>query len=570
MSNPSDRSARWARVMASLVGLLAVVAFVVGTWAEPALAHANLIRSDPADGDVLDDAPSEVTLTYSENVTVQNDGVRVLDATGERVDSGTATASGPVVTVPLEPLADGGYVVAWRAVSADGHPIRGAFTFSVGEATVIQAGLADEAFEGGDDSLNETLGKVLRGLTYVGVLGVSGLALVGTSLRRSGEKPPIGGASTVAVLVALAAAVLQIPVQAALATGRGWGSLTDAGVFGLVVGDGMGLSIGMLAGGMLALLVTSGLPMVGTVRALTYVGAVVAPLGFVVHGHTRTMSPAAVGYLADAVHVLAAAIWFGGLIALTMVVRRRRRADDPVGAAEAVASFSRWAFWSALAVVAAGVVLAWITVGGLDVLTSTSYGKLLLAKVAAVALVLVGAAWNRYRFVPTIDTPGGDEAAEGDSGHGPDTSKAWSRFGTVMRLEILGIVVALAFTGVLANVTPASEARSTGPVGVTVDFGEGGTMEVVVDPAEVGRNDIHVYLKDESGQFDDRFDEAVFRLELPSQEVGPLDREPVRAGPGHFQVVGTPIDLPGEWQLTVLVRPDRFTEISATAEFTVG
>lgn len=552
-----------------------VVGLVVGGWTTPARAHANLLSTTPADGEVVDAAPTEVTLTFSENVTVQNDGIRVLDAEGQRVDAGTAAASGPVVTAPVESLDDGGYVVAWRVVSADGHPIRGAFTFSVGQATDLQAGLADQAFEGGDDSLNEGLGRALRGLTYAGVLVVSGLALVGTSLRRSGEDPPIAGVATVVVVLALAAAVLQVPVQAALVTGRGWGSLTDAGVFGLVMSDGMGLSIGMLVGGLIALLLTSGLPMVSTVRALTYGGAIVAPLGFVVHGHTRTMSPAALGYLADAVHVMAAAIWLGGLVALATVVHRRRRADDPTGAGEAVVTFSRWAFWSALAVVVAGLVLSWITVGGPDVLTSTSYGQLLLAKVAVVALVMAGAAWNRYRFVPmlaSLQHPPVDREVEHDrqSDDAAPTASAWGRFGTVVRLEVVGLVVVLAITGVLANVTPASEARSTGPVGVTVDFGEEGTMEVVVDPARVGRNDIHVYLKEASGDFDDRFDEAVFRLELPSQDVGPLDREPVRAGPGHFQVVSTPIDVPGEWRLTVLVRPDRFTEISASADFEVN
>lgn len=555
------------RRLARALGGLAVAALATLVPASPASAHAQLSTSDPADGAVVD-APTEVTLTFTEAISVRPDGVRVLDAGGERVDAGTATASGTVVRVELEgAVPDGGYVVAWRVVSADGHPIRGAFTFSVGSRTTVDGAVADAAFDESADSRDELVAKVLRAVTYVGILGATGLVLVGAAIRRDDDPVPVGRLATVLGGVALGAVLLQLPIQASLATGRGWGSITETGVLDLVLADGVGWSVGLTGAGLVAMLVTAGLPFRGAARALAIGGSVLAPLGLVVTGHTRTMSPALVGYLADAAHVLAGAVWFGGLVALVATVRRRRAAGDEVGAGEAVARFSGWAAVAAGAVVVAGTALGWIEVGSLGALTGEWYGQLLLAKVALVAVVLAGAAWNRYRLVPLLVPEDGDADLD-QAALAEVRARAWTVLVRVVRFEVVAIVAVLGVTSVLTNVTPARVTAGAGLQSVSAPIGDG-TLEVTVDPASPGRNNIHAYLLDEGGGPDDRYDDATFALALPAQDLGPLDREPVRAGPGHFQLVGTDLDLAGEWTLTVTIKPDRFTEQTATVRFRV-
>jgi copper transport protein len=139
----------------------------------------------------------------------------------------------------------------------------------------------------------------------------------------------------------------------------------------------------------------------------------------------------------------------------------------------------------------------------------------------------------------------------------------------VVRLEVIGLVVVLVITSQLANTTPARTAEAPGLQSVSAPLGSG-TLEVVVDPARPGRNDVHAYLLDARGRPDDRFDTASMELAVPAEDVGPLVREPVRAGPGHFVLVGTDLDLAGDWTLTVTVKPDRFTEQRATVGFRVG
>ena len=382
--------------------------------ASVASAHAELSTTSPADGSVVATAPTAVTLQFSEGISIQPDGVRILDGDGKRVDAGKAVAADDLVTAPVDGvLPNGGYVVAWRVVSDDGHPVRGAFSFSVGSRTTLPSGLAGEAFKGSADRLDDLAGAGLRFLTYLAVLGVAGAVLIGAALRRPDEPSPVGRLVAGVAGLGLVVLVLQLPVQASLATGRGWGALTEPGVLDLVLSDGVGWSLALSALSLVVLLITVDLPFAGAAKALAVAGATIAPLGFVVTGHTRTMSPALVGFAADAAHVSAGAVWFGGLGALLVVLRRRRQADDTAGAAEAVATFSGWAAIVVGAVVISGSILGWIEVGGLQPLTSTTYGRLLMAKVVLVLVVLAGAAWNRFRLIPAMEAVEVTEGVDG-------------------------------------------------------------------------------------------------------------------------------------------------------------
>jgi copper transport protein len=588
--------------------LAALVVLVLG--AAPAGAHADLSGTEPASGAVVAEAPDAVVLRFTEAVSVETDGVRILDASAERWDAGQATASGSVVTVPLRSGApNGGYVVAWRVISADGHPINGAFQFSVGVRSAVGDDVAEQAFGADDDRRDAIAGAVLRSLAYLGVLVAAGVVAVGTALRSEGEPSPVRPWVAALAGVGAVALMLQVPVQTSRMTGRGWGSVTEAGVLGRALGDGFGLAIGISMLGLVLIAITAGLPYRGPVRVIALAGAVLAPLGLPLTGHTRTMSPAALGYAADLGHVFAGAVWFGGLVALLGVLRVRRSDDDPLGAGEAVARFSAVAGVSLAVVAATGAALSWITVGGVEALTGTTYGRLLMAKVALVALVAAGGAWNRVRLVPVLAAVGptvDDAERVDDGGHnggsadvepvdesasevvagevGPAEVAAprdaqegvpldgvaagrWRTLGLVLRVEVALLALAVAVTGVLVNVTPAEQAVAT-VITREAPFGEG-TVEIWVDPGRTGSNDIHAVVLGADGTPDDTIEEAEIALALPAQDVGPIEATPVRVGPGHFQLVGADLTLPGEWTVTFIVRPDRFTLTDATVSFRI-
>lgn len=121
--------------------LSAASAFVlVGLLASPALAHSELVSSDPADGSVLDHAPSQVVLTFNEDVQKTGTAIIVSDADDVRIDQVSGLAvDGTDVTVPVDTtVGTGEYTIAYRVVSADGHVVEGSLQYSVvlpGEAT---------------------------------------------------------------------------------------------------------------------------------------------------------------------------------------------------------------------------------------------------------------------------------------------------------------------------------------------------------------------------------------------------------------------------------------------------
>lgn len=204
------------RRSAALRLLIVVVALAGALFggAVPASAHAALTGSTPAQGSVVDRAPEQVTLTFSEGVAMGDDSIRVLDPQGKRVDRGKLRnlCSDSVVkyATGLPPgLRDGTYTVAWQAVSADSHPVSGAFTFSVGAPSKSAAPVPQQEAGGG---LVGALYGIARYLAYAGfVLLAGGAAFVvacrpAAALVRSVQRLVVYGwavltATTVAMLL---------------------------------------------------------------------------------------------------------------------------------------------------------------------------------------------------------------------------------------------------------------------------------------------------------------------------------------------------------------------------------
>lgn len=118
----------------TLVLLLLAATGLLLAGAGPVSAHAALTGSDPQQGAVVDKAPTQVSLTFSEGVALSNDSLRVLDPKGKRIDRGDpAGVSGTTYAVKLHSgLPDGTYTVTYQVVSEDSHPVAGAYTFSIG------------------------------------------------------------------------------------------------------------------------------------------------------------------------------------------------------------------------------------------------------------------------------------------------------------------------------------------------------------------------------------------------------------------------------------------------------
>lgn len=185
------------------------------------------------------------------------------------------------------------------------------------------------------------------------------------------------------------------------------------------------------------------------------VGGALAALSFVLAGHTATADPRWLAYVAGCGHLIAAGIWFGGLVALTVMLRRRRSVDDAIGGARLIARFSAWATGALLLVLLGGLALTWVEIRSFEQLTQSGYGRTLGLKVALVVLVIAMGGYNNRKLVPTI-------ARVWDDGQESGPLRAWERLGTTVRLEVVGIVAVLAVTAFLVETPPPRDEGAGG------------------------------------------------------------------------------------------------------------
>lgn len=535
------------RALASV--LLAVL--LLGAGAAPASAHATLLETDPAEGAVLASSPGTVTFTFDEPVATVPDGVQVFDAAGEPVAS-EASARDEQLTVEVpDELADGTYVIAWRAVSTDSHVIAGSLTFSVGapSETVIPPG----AGAPGSDTGLRTLIAVVQGVDYVALLLAGGLVLfVAWTARgvrlRSQVRRRLARVLRVAAAVAVASAVVLVPLAGSYQRGFGVAGLLDLASYDpRLVGNDI-LVLGLQAVGLGVAVRLADHPGRGVVAA--GVGAAFAVWSPALVGHTRAYEPINLMVLTDALHLSAGAIWLGGLVGLALSLRSL--AGRERDAAALLARFTTIAATLLAVLAITGVLMGWRILGAWSPLVTTWYGRLLLVKVA-VALTVAGvAAWNRYVLLPRMSGAGHDARRR--------TAELLRR---AVVLEAALLVVLLGITGFLVQQPPTAESEVEGarPGGTGVATGTAGEHRVLVvlDAGSGRRRALTVQIQDDTGEPVDVAGEPEVSLrtaEADGVDLGQVEVTPIAAGTYRAEAV---LPTPGEWEVQVSVPVDRFT-----------
>ncbi|MFF3334212.1 copper resistance CopC/CopD family protein [Streptomyces sp. NPDC002888] len=413
------------RVRTLVLLFLAVTgALLVG--AGPASAHAALTGSDPAQGVVVDKAPTQVSLTFSEKVATNDASLRVLDPKGKRVDTGKpSNVSGTTYAVQLHSgLPDGTYTVTYQVVSEDSHPVAGAYTFSVGAPSQTTVSVSQREVGGGVVGGLYGFGRYLSYAGFIVLVGGAAFVLAcwqrGSGVRAL-QRLVVGGWLT------LTAATLMLLLLRGSYTGSGKvGDIFDLDLLGQVLQTKSGAALVsrllLLAAAALFIAVLFGAydkREDEEKRDLTFglaVGGVVVAAGlaasWAMAEHASVGLQAGIAMPVDVVHLLAVAGWLGGLAAL-LVALYRAPADTPLEAA-AVRRFSGVAFGSVLALVATGTYQSWRQLGSWSALTGTRYGQLLCVKIGLVVL-LVGIAWISRRWTGRLSEGAAAAGAEADT-----------------------------------------------------------------------------------------------------------------------------------------------------------
>src|SRR5690606_37652123 len=384
------RRARVGRSVELAVALVLAGGAVLAAGS-PAYAHATLVATSPANGAELDAPPAEIRLRFSERVTVAPDGVTLRDADGVVVETppaATAAEDPTTVVLPVPgDLPQGAYVVVYRVVSEDSHPVAGALTFGVG---VAAQPLDEQDVIGGDPAVSAVF-ALARWTSYAGLGLLAGSLAVfvlcwpgGWADRRARL---LVAAGWVASLAGGAAVLL---LQGPYGSGRPLADLADPRLLQATLDTDYGryvvARLGVVAAA--AALVLSPLRHpVRWQRVGALAVAVAMPATWVGTGHANAadnpLDPAM-----DVAHLVAMSTWFSGLV---LPVACGLPRSSPVPAEETVPMLRRYSLLATGAVVTlvgTGTYVAWRRLGTLEALFGTPYGRLLAFKLAGMAVLL--------------------------------------------------------------------------------------------------------------------------------------------------------------------------------------
>jgi copper transport protein len=450
--------------------IVVALAAVVVCLAAPsfASAHAYLTKTVPAASVVLDTPPPNVELTYDEAVEPRFAIVSVTDAAGHQQTTGPpqrSPANPDTLVVPLRPnLAEGWYLVYWRAISVDGHPVSGAFTFAVGpnpgpapqfpvpkiSATAVTAPLL-----------------IARWVMFLSVMSAIGLLvfrlLIARPLLRRRPGTSLRAVS-IAFVTASVVGVLTIPVYLDVSTANdSLRSVFDVGAlvplfrvtaFGRGYVD-MTVCFALFAvAGWIALWVDrsdrerrSIAELVATTGALLAAAAVLVIPGTA--GHAAQTSPRGLSVVLDWLHLITGSLWLGGLVGLLIVTASLGAANRVAGLAIVVPRFSRVAFVSVFLLLGTGT---WATINhmpALSALWETGYGVAILVKIGLLLCAMVLASINLLRTKPQL------EAAADDPSGGAGAARALRRLVGAEAVLVIGAIFAATVLSSLAPPPPA-------------------------------------------------------------------------------------------------------------------
>ncbi|MBV8480404.1 MAG: copper resistance protein CopC [Actinobacteria bacterium] len=551
---------------AGLTALVAAVALVVPAAAS---AHAYLIKTLPAASVTLETPPPSVQLTYDEAVEPRFATISVTDAAGHSQTTGSVSRSPSnpdTLVVPLRHLQQGWYLVYWRAISVDGHPVQGVFEFAVGPNPGPSPQFTPPHISGSATSTPLVVAKWLAFLTMMAAIGLFVLRMLiarpvirrvaGTNLH----------ALTVAFGAVAVAALLAIPAYLEEAT-----SIDDVTHsfwdFGALVplwritafGRGyvdVEICFALFCGAAAAAIwvdrperehrsVASLLAMSG---ALAAAGATLLLPGTI--GHAGQTAPRGVAVLLDWLHLVSGSVWVGGLIGLLVVWRSLPAAKRIAGLGVCVPRFSNTAFVSVMVLLGTGVGAAVLHLPVLDALWLTSYGKVILIKAGILLAAMLLAAVNLLRTKPGLSRA--------------ETSEASARLlRRVVSGEVVLVAGAVAAASVLSSLAPPppafakenSSLATVGPGKVAASVKENGyTLQVLVSPnkavapnafaLKVTRGGKPVVGANITLSFD------MLAMEMPTQEF-----QLTETAPGIYSQKTSALVMAGPWALSFSVTP---------------
>ncbi|MFM8527060.1 MAG: copper resistance CopC/CopD family protein [bacterium] len=545
-----------------------------------AYGHAQLISSNPGPDQVLRKAPERVEFHFNEAVSTDLGEITVIGPAGDVLAEGIPVPDPrdpAVVSIALPRSPDKGtYTATYRVVSADSHPISGGFSFTVRQSSSTGEGataavsppsagavVAGESGTRGSTEVVFWLCRLLALATTTLLVGVLVFLWSSGVLRaaagRSKDAGPAAGRRAgvlvgAGVVIGIVAVLLMIPAQGATVAASTIGAGFDSGTLRSVAESRFG-SVNLLRAAAfltfipIAIALSRGRSPGPSYVLLAALGSAVLFVAPGQAGHAATADPSWLVMPASVLHTASMAIWGGGLVAMALLLNAppvSPSSDRSKAVLATLERFSPVALICALALAITGTAQAVVEVGSPEDLVESSFGRLVLAKVA-VFLVLVVLGWNnRSRLLPAL-------AAFVAKRSGPDTSARLLR--SVTGGAFL-VVLALMLTSALVAEEPKGLAPPGPPSGMVETSGY--RLDFLISPGLEGRNEVTLRLELEPGSRPPTEATLAASNDNWGSGAGSSDLGLQRSGRETYISPNAVFDRSGEWQFRAEFRTGRF------------
>lgn len=573
-------------------GRLILAALMVLVSPTAAAAHASLMRADPPANVILEARPSLLRLSYDEEVAPGLSVISILDRSHFVVaQGGLVTRRDPkVVELPVERLRPGIYTISWKVLSAvDGHITRGAFSFTflppgTDPARLLESGPRSVSSQGWGQSLLLQI-QVLAGWAHLAALfiGVGGLhfALV---VFAAGRRSAPEAQALRQWLLEPAAILATRAFGTALVTGALWWEVnthltadTSLAHFlfrptvlpyllGARTSQSMGLRLGLLAIALIFLRVArrSSPPSRWILGHCEAVGAV-ALFGVAFSSHSAAAWPSPLAVLFDTLHLVAGALWVGGLVTLAILLPRslpeKKVEGWPPLFLLAMRRFTPWAAGCVAVLVLTGAVQVYLHIPRPQAMLQTTYGQALTLKLLLVLPMLLLGAINSLiaRSGGAASSPEADgmrrrlfEAAKWIRTFGAERlrTRQWSVRGEAA----LGLVILLC-VAVLVQLPPPKAASSAPPPTTLTARATGLSVDLTIASPEglLAPTDLIIRTRQQDGPPLEGVTRVTLKPSMPGMEMNITPVVATPGAPGEFRAKIL-LSMLGRWEFAVVVR----------------
>ncbi len=518
----------------------------------PAYAHSEFTSSNPTNGAVLKESPKNIEISFSDKINLSFDSFRLLDSDSKQIKTKMPKVekTGNSMIVEIPKLKDGHYVVVYSIVSEDSHVIKGAISFSVGKK-VIQNVDDNQISKLLESKKTPTyLGftrNILQFILYISIALTIFLIVFRVFIFDDIKNKQLNILFYLATIFGITSSILSIGIQAAAE-----GSFSISKVFSsTIIFQEIDTRIGTLYAIRAVLFILLAVLWKLNIKIFTKfilpILALSILLTIALAGHASSGEYQQIAFIFDIIHVLAASIWFGGLLALPILLKKANYK-------EILRKFSTIALYCVIAILVTGIFAAWRQIGNVEVAINTFYGKLVLAKMAMYILLILTAVYTR-KFTRMILKQEANIS---------DDTRIKKRILKYIYFECLVLIFVMSTTSVLVNAVPARISYNASVTKQVVT--KKSIIEITVDQTKFGPNEIHVYVLNKNGTpkqvgvgintLQEKI--AVLSWSNPDAKIDKLPVDLRFLGLNHFISTNSFIPSPGNWELQVRINIDDF------------